>query len=98
MASDEGDLVFDPFGGAGTTYVVSEIKKRRWVGIEIGPVDGIIKRFEAIQEEEAYLNEIRKNLNCLFTENTLKERLEKGLWTCETVRKHKRTPETPKLF
>jgi site-specific DNA-methyltransferase (adenine-specific) len=98
MASDEGDLVFDPFGGAGTTYVVSEIKKRRWVGIEIGPVDDIIKRFEAIREEEAYLNEIRKNLNCLFTEDTLKERMEKGLWTCETVRKYKRTPEAPKLF
>jgi site-specific DNA-methyltransferase (adenine-specific) len=45
MASNEGDLVFDPFGGSGTTYVVSEIKKRRWIGIEIGPLNDIIKRF-----------------------------------------------------
>ena len=27
MSTDEGDIVFDPFGGSGTTYVVSEIKK-----------------------------------------------------------------------
>jgi len=26
MASREGDTVFDPFGGSGTTYVVAEIK------------------------------------------------------------------------
>lgn len=28
MASEEGDIVFDPFGGSGTTYAVAEIKKR----------------------------------------------------------------------
>ncbi len=90
MASNEGDLVFDPFGGSGTTYVVSEIKRRKWVGIEIGPIDDIIRRFETIQEDEAYLNEIRQNLNRLSTEETLKARLEKGLWTCETLQEHKK--------
>lgn len=89
MASNEGDLVFDPFGGSGTTYVVSEINRRKWVGIEIGPGDDIIRRFKTIQEDETYLNEIRQKLNCLFTEETLKARLEKGLWTCETFQEYK---------
>jgi site-specific DNA-methyltransferase (adenine-specific) len=29
MASKVGDVVFDPFGGAGTTYLVSELKQTR---------------------------------------------------------------------
>jgi site-specific DNA-methyltransferase (adenine-specific) len=31
MSTDEGDLVLDPFGGAGTTYMAAELKGRRWV-------------------------------------------------------------------
>lgn len=33
--SNEGDLVFDPFLGSGTTAKMAERAKRRWVGIEI---------------------------------------------------------------
>jgi site-specific DNA-methyltransferase (adenine-specific) len=33
-SSDPGDLVVDPFAGAGTTLVVAEVAGRRWVGIE----------------------------------------------------------------
>ena len=58
MASDEGDIVFDPFGGAGTTYAVSEIKNRQWLGIEIGPVEDIINRFENIENDANYLGRI----------------------------------------
>ena len=87
LASDEGDLVFDPFGGSGTTYVVSEIKNRRWIGVEIGPVDDIINRFKAIVEDTDYLRTFRKNLNQLFTKETEMARLARGLWTCETVKK-----------
>lgn len=35
--SKEGDLVFDPFMGMGTTAVVCEETKRRWCGCEIVP-------------------------------------------------------------
>ena len=28
MSSNPGDIVFDPFGGSGTTYMVAEIKQR----------------------------------------------------------------------
>lgn len=33
-SSNEGDLVLDPFCGSGTTMVVSEHLRRRWVGID----------------------------------------------------------------
>jgi len=34
MASNEGDVILDPFLGTGTTAVVANDLKRRWVGIE----------------------------------------------------------------
>jgi site-specific DNA-methyltransferase (adenine-specific) len=34
-ASRPGDLVVDPFGGAGTTFVVCEREGRRWLGCEL---------------------------------------------------------------
>jgi len=34
MASNEGDVILDPFIGTGTTAVAAESYKRKWVGIE----------------------------------------------------------------
>ncbi len=90
LASEEGDLVFDPFGGSGTTYAVAEIKGRNWIGVELGPVDEIINRLERIHEEAKFVEGIRKDYNCLFTEKNLKLRRMKGLWTPESVRKEKK--------
>ncbi|MFP5269097.1 DNA methyltransferase [Coleofasciculus sp.] len=87
MASNQGDLIFDPFGGAGTTYVVAEMKRRHWLGIEIGPVDDILRRFQTLDQERDYLKQIQENYNCLFTDKTLKVRTEKGIWTSESVNK-----------
>jgi site-specific DNA-methyltransferase (adenine-specific) len=36
-SSDEGDLVFDPFFGSGTTLRVCQILNRRCIGIELNP-------------------------------------------------------------
>ncbi|MBN1284710.1 MAG: site-specific DNA-methyltransferase [Anaerolineae bacterium] len=36
-SSDPGDLVVDPFLGSGTTVVVAEQLKRRWMGCDISP-------------------------------------------------------------
>jgi len=46
MSTDPGDLVLDPFGGSGTTYVVCEAKGRRWIGVEIDFADDIAERLE----------------------------------------------------
>jgi len=35
VSSNEGDIVLDPFCGCGTTIVMSEKLKRRWIGIDI---------------------------------------------------------------
>ena len=87
MASNEGDLVFDPFGGSGTTYMVAELKGRRWIGCEIGSSDIIQNRFSLIDEEREILDGYRSSINALFPEKTKKEREKRGLWTCESVRK-----------
>jgi DNA modification methylase len=36
-SSREGDVVLDPFAGCGTTVVVAQKLKRRWIGIDISP-------------------------------------------------------------
>lgn len=87
IASNEGDKIFDPFGGAGTTYAIAELKRRNWIGIEIGSVDDILKRFDNLNEEWEYLKRIRDDYNCLFTVKTLNSRKERKLWTPESVEK-----------
>lgn len=44
MSTDAGDMVFDPFGGSGTTYAVAERLHRRWIGVELGDTEPIITR------------------------------------------------------
>ena len=46
MSTVPGDLVLDPFGGSGTTFVVCEEKNRHWIGIEIDFAKEIIDRIE----------------------------------------------------
>ncbi|SDU63468.1 DNA-methyltransferase [Desulfobacula phenolica] len=84
MSSNKGDVVFDPFGGSGTTYVVSELKERKWIGVEVGPINGIIDRFNNIHEDRANLKKIRNDINALIPKKYYKKRVEKGLWTPET--------------
>jgi site-specific DNA-methyltransferase (adenine-specific) len=93
MASDEGNIVFDPFGGSGTTYIAAELKGRKWVGCEIGPVDDIINRFDKIDEEGEFLAKTRDNLNALFPDKVRKKREVAGLWTCEAIRENVDNPQ-----
>lgn len=85
MASKEGDLVFDPFGGSGTTYAVSEIKGRRWIGCEIGPCEAIQERFKMLSEDREHLESIRSQLNHLFTPGVSLEREKRGIWTAASI-------------
>lgn len=90
MSTEENDTILDPFGGSGTTYVVAEIKQRKWIGAEIGPLEDIINRFSLISEEKEFIENIRRNLNCLFTKDTLSKRHSLGLWTPESIRMKKK--------
>ena len=85
-ASNPGDLVLDPFGGSGSTYAVAELKNRRWLGCEVGPIADIIQRFGNLQDDRDHLARIRAGVNCLFTDQVRSIRQKKGLWTDETVR------------
>lgn len=60
MSTLPGDLVLDPFGGSGTTFVVCEAKGRHWIGIEIDYAQEIIERLET--------DEIRAHKNDDFIE------------------------------
>jgi site-specific DNA-methyltransferase (adenine-specific) len=51
IASAPGSLIFDGFGGSGTTYVVAEEMHRHWVGVELGDVNPIIARLEGKASE-----------------------------------------------
>ena len=33
-SSNQDSLLLDPFGGSGTTYIIAEAFKRRWLGTE----------------------------------------------------------------
>ena len=86
MSSKKGDLVFDPFGGSGTTYMVAELKKRKWLGVEIGETFDIEERFNRIDEDREILNKYRDSINSLFPQQIHKKRTERGLWTPESLR------------
>jgi site-specific DNA-methyltransferase (adenine-specific) len=44
MSTLPGDLVLDPFGGSGTTFVVCEARGRHWIGTEIDHGPEIVER------------------------------------------------------
>ncbi|PSG98336.1 site-specific DNA-methyltransferase [Thermoplasmatales archaeon SW_10_69_26] len=76
MATEQGDRVLDPFGGAGTTYVAAELMGRKWVGTEIHDCSPIQERFANIDEDRSYIEEIEQDLNVLFSADAIDKRLE----------------------
>ena len=44
MATVEGDVVLDPFGGSGTTFDVCEHRSWHWIGVELQNCDIIVDR------------------------------------------------------
>jgi DNA modification methylase len=53
--SDEGDYVYDPFCGSGTTIIAAERTGRKCLACELSPVycDAIIRRWEQETGERA---------------------------------------------
>lgn len=92
MSTNENDLVFDPFGGSGTTYIAAELKGRRWEGIELGPLDDIINRFQNIKDDDELLKKYRLNYNNLFPPKIKAKRMQMRLWTDESFNNESSTP------
>lgn len=87
LASNEGDIVFDPFGGSGTTYVVAEYLKRNWIGCELGGIEDIVERFNSESMDLNLLDKIHKESNVLFTEDQVKIRGKNKFWGYEKLEK-----------
>ena len=77
IASDPGSLVFDPFGGSGTTYVAAELTGRRWIGSELD-CSPIVERFKYLDGDRQQLAEIHANKNILFKRSDLATRHKNG--------------------
>ena len=56
IASNDGDLVYDPFMGVGTTCVAAIEMNRRYIGVEIDKVfyDAASNRIEETKERYNY--------------------------------------------
>ena len=89
MSTQEGDLVFDPFGGSGTTYAVAELLKRKWIGCELGDCEIIKQRILSPTQDNIQLQRVYKEKNTLFTPEVEALRLRNGFWTCSTLSEKK---------
>jgi site-specific DNA-methyltransferase (adenine-specific) len=63
--SNEGDLVFDPFGGSGTTAIAAENTRRKWTLCEINEeyATKAVERITNHQVEEKPASEVETNSN-----------------------------------
>lgn len=80
FSSNEDDLILDPFGGSGTTYVVAELLNRQWIGIELGNCDVIKNRMKSLEKDKIALKKINDEKNVLFTKKSVKLRRKNGFW------------------
>jgi site-specific DNA-methyltransferase (adenine-specific) len=77
IASDPDSVVFDPFGGSGTTYVTAELTGRKWIGCELN-CDDILTRFQDLQGDTEHIKEIHRNKNILFRRDDLLKKQKSG--------------------
>lgn len=85
MSTKEGDVVFDPFGGSGTTYAVAQLLNRRWIGCELGDCEIIKQRLIHSKKDEEQLRKIQEESNCLFTSAANELRRKNGFWVYEDL-------------
>lgn len=83
MSTNEGDVVLDPFGGSGTTFAVSELLNRKWIGFELGNCEIIKDRLENKEKDKKLFDKVYEEKNRLFTEKIKKLRRKNGYWLDE---------------
>lgn len=83
MATNEGDIVFDPFGGSGTSYAVAQLLNRKWMGCELGDCETIKNRLNNPRKDKEQLQKIQNESGRLFTPPAIELRRKNGFWTCE---------------
>lgn len=83
LASNEGETVFDPFGGSGTTYAAAEILNRKWIGVEIGDITTIVERLQNNEFDIKKIEKCQRESNVLFTEEQTALRRENNFWLLE---------------
>lgn len=80
MSTNEGDVVLDPFGGSGTTFAVSELLGRKWIGFEMGNCEIIKERLENKEKDRKLFEKVYEEKNKLFPEKIKELRRKNGLW------------------
>lgn len=70
-SSRRGDLVFDPFGGSGTTLIAAETTGRRAALLELDPryVDVIVRRWQQFTGKDAVHADTRKTFSTTQSES-----------------------------
>jgi site-specific DNA-methyltransferase (adenine-specific) len=71
LATHEGDTVFDPFSDSGTTLIVAEAKKRRWVGVVLEGLNEVKDRFANMTMEATLVESFRTERQLLLNWFTL---------------------------
>lgn len=94
MSTNEGDIVFDPFGGSGTTYAVAQLLNRKWIGCELGDCEIIKQRLINSRKDKEQLERIQEESRSLFTPQMAELRRKNGLWTCEDFDKKDKMDST----
>lgn len=67
-SSKEGDIILDAFCGCGTTIVVAQKEKRKWIGIDISPTackvmaDNLHKKCGLIEGKDFYIKDLPKTV------------------------------------
>jgi site-specific DNA-methyltransferase (adenine-specific) len=77
IGSNEQDLVLDPFGGSGTTFIAAELKNRRWIGSEIGVCSVVEERLNNLHSEKEKIFQIAQSKNKLYANISSKKATEK---------------------
>jgi len=83
MSTNKEDLVLDPFGGSGTTFAVSELLDRKWIGFELGNCEVIKQRLAHKETDKKLLEKVYEEKNKLFPEKARKSRRKNGFWLPE---------------